>query len=112
LPEPYDLLAEAPTHVAVAIVVFALFHFTPLDSHATQYFGFFVEFFCGLHVFRRKNHPSHKRMGFDIEFLTSPAVPLPIIIGPETLRPTLSEGLPFSQLFYLEFLIGMCGTDL
>jgi hypothetical protein len=53
-------------------------------------------------------------MGFDIEFLASPAVPLPIIIRPETLRPTLSEGLPFSQLSYLDLdvLIGMCGEDL
>jgi hypothetical protein len=29
------------------------------------------------------------------------ATPLPIITGPEALRPTLSRGLPFSQLHYV-----------
>jgi hypothetical protein len=34
-------------------------------------------------------------MGFNVQLLTSAAVPLPMIAGPETLRPILSEGLPY-----------------
>jgi hypothetical protein len=46
--------------------------------------------------------------------LTSLFVLVELLVGichSESL-PTLSEGLPFSQLSYLEFLIGMRGTDL
>jgi hypothetical protein len=58
--------------------------------------------FCG--PCYKKTHPFRERMGLDIDFLASPAVPLPIIVGPETLRPTLSEGLPFSDYFVLSLL--------
>jgi len=36
-------------------------------------------------------------MGFILQFIAGWATPLPIIAGPEALRPTLSRGLPFSQ---------------
>jgi len=40
-------------------------------------------------------------MGFNDILIYRWATPLPIITGPEALRPTLSRGLPFSQLFIL-----------
>jgi hypothetical protein len=42
----------------------------------------------------------HERMGFSIESFTGWATPLSAVGEPEALRPTLSRGLPFSQLLY------------
>jgi hypothetical protein len=43
-----------------------------------------------------------ERMGFGFCLFIGWATPLPIITGPEALRPTLSRSLPFSQLcFYI-----------
>jgi len=45
-------------------------------------------------------------MGFGVEFLATEATPLPIIVGPVALRPTLSRGLPFLPVLSSSFLIG------
>jgi hypothetical protein len=48
-----------------------------------------------------KTHSSYERTGFGIEFITSLVAPLPIIVGPVALRPSLSRSLPLSQPSYL-----------
>ena len=45
-------------------------------------------------ILHKKAHPSLQRTGFCLYLLVRAAVPLPIIDGPETLRPILTEGLP------------------
>jgi len=54
--------------------------------------AFLVKFYC-LYSPKEKTHPRCERMGSRILL---GATPLPIIAGPEALRPTLSRGLPLS----------------
>jgi hypothetical protein len=51
-------------------------------------------------LLQKKAHPPDKRMGFNTSHAIGWATPLPIITGPEALRPTLSRSLPFSQRYF------------
>jgi hypothetical protein len=63
-------------------------------------------------MFRKeKTHSPQESLAFSNQVSAGGATFLPIIVGPEALRPILSQGLLFSQLL-LSCLIGMCGTDL
>jgi len=49
---------------------------------------------------KKKAHSLKERMGLNVCLFIGWATPLPIIPGPEALRPTLSRSLPFSQLCF------------
>ena len=51
-----------------------------------------------------KTHSPQESLGFSNQVFAGGATLLPIIVGPETLRCTLLQGLPFSPLFYWAFL--------
>jgi hypothetical protein len=59
---------------------------------------------------KEKAHPLKRKNGLLQIYPIVGATPLPIITGPEALRPTLSRGLPFSQHLYF-YVLDYIGTE-